>query len=281
MAGLCALSLVLVLASAPQAPVPQIVLPAPGETQEIVLLDGTRALGQVQAVSEDVVTFRTTVGATIEVARSQVATVAVVAGRVVDGTFWPADPNTTRLLFGPTARALKRGDSYLAVYEISLPFVQVGLTDRISIGAGTLPYFGEGTPHPFWVTPKVQVFAGSKTAVAVGVLHFVNFGDYSAGIGYGVLTHGTAESAVTVGLGYGYVAGEGHGGAPMVMVGGEHRVARRVKLVTENYAFRGGGIMSAGVRLLGERMSVDFGLMAPLSAETFIVVPLVNFVWTF
>ena len=39
--------------------------------------------------------------------------------------------------------------------------------------------------------------------------------------------------------------------------------------------------MSAGVRLLGERMSVDFGLMAPLSAETFIVVPLVNFVWTF
>ena len=91
---------------------------------------------------EDVVAFRTTVGSDLEVARSQVATVGVVAGRVVKGTFWPADPNTTRLLFGPTARALKRGDSYLAVSQVSLPFVQVGLTDRISVGAGTLPYFG-------------------------------------------------------------------------------------------------------------------------------------------
>ena len=49
----------------------------------------------------------------------------------------------------------------------------------------------------------------------------------------------------------------------------------------ENYAFRSGGLMSAGVRLLGERMSVDFGLVSPLNADSFIAFPLVNFVWMF
>jgi hypothetical protein len=39
--------------------------------------------------------------------------------------------------------------------------------------------------------------------------------------------------------------------------------------------------MSAGVRLLGERMSVDFGLVSPLNADSFIAFPLVNFVWMF
>ena len=53
------------------------------------------------------------------------------------------------------------------------------------------------------------MFAGTKTAVAVGALHFVNFGDYNRGDWLRRLTHGTADSAVTVGLGYGYVAGEG------------------------------------------------------------------------
>lgn len=281
MAVLSALSFVLALASTPQGRAPLIVIPAPGETQEIVLVDGTRALGQVEGLSEDVIDFRTTAGAVLHVARSQIVTLTVVAGRVVHGEFWPADPNPTRLLFGPTARALKRGDSYLAVYEVSLPFVQVGLTDRISIGAGTLPYLGEGTSHPFWITPKVQVFAEGKTAVAVGALHFVNVGDQNLGIGYGVVTHGTPESAVTVGFGYGYVTGEDRGGAPMVMVGGEHRVARRLKVITENYVFRRGGLLSGGVRFLGERMSVDFGLVAPLDVDTFIAFPLVNFVWAF
>ena len=283
MSSLGAFSLVLALASTPQGTGagPVIVVPAAGETQEIVLVDGARALGRVEGFSENGVTFRTTVGAVLEVGRSQVATLRVVAGRVVNGTFWPADPNTTRLLFGPTARALKRGESYLAVYEISLPFVQVGLTDRISVGAGTLPYFGEGTTHPFWITPKVQLFAGTKTAVAVGALHFANIDDRSLGIGYGVVTHGTGDSAVTVGLGYGYVAGEDRGDAPMIMVGGERRVGRRVKLITENYAFRSGGLVSAGVRLLGERMSVDFGLVSPLNVDSFIAFPIVNFVWMF
>ena len=65
------------------------------------------------------------------------------------------------------------------------------------------------------------------------------------------------------------------------MVGGEHRLTRRIKLVTENYAFEGGGIASAGVRFLGERLSVDLGLVSPLGIDEFVAFPIINFVFKF
>jgi energy-converting hydrogenase Eha subunit B len=65
------------------------------------------------------------------------------------------------------------------------------------------------------------------------------------------------------------------------MVGGEHRVSRRIKLVTENYVFPDGGLVSGGVRFLGERLSVDLGLVSPVGAGGFVAVPMVNFVWKF
>lgn len=69
---------------------------------------------------------------------------------------------------------------------------------------------------------------------------------------------------------------------PVVMVGGEHRVSRRITLVTENYAFKGGGFASGGVRFFGEKLSADFGLVVPLfSDEDFILVPMINIVRKF
>jgi len=68
---------------------------------------------------------------------ADIVSVHPVDGVVVGGEFRRADPNPTRLFFGPTARALKQGAAYVGVYEILLPFVQIGITDRISVGAGT------------------------------------------------------------------------------------------------------------------------------------------------
>ncbi len=56
---------------------------------------------------------------------------------------------------------------------------------------------------------------------------------------------------------------------------------RGLKLVTENYVFEGGGIISAGVRFMGRRLSADLGLATPLGADEFFVFPMVNFVWAF
>jgi hypothetical protein len=261
---------------------PAIVVAAPTATQELVLRDGTRAIGRVERVDGAHITFRTTSGAAVKVNQADVVSVRPVTGRVVNGEFLPADPNPTRLFFAPTGRSLRQGEGYVGVYEIMLPFVQVGLTDRISVGAGTPLFFGGGTEHPFWVTPKVQVFNGTSTQAAVGVLHFMNVGHGNLGIAYSVVTHGSADSAVTAGVGYAYDRTyDDHSGAGVVMIGGEHRVSRGVKLVTENYIWRGGGIVVGGVRWLGENLSADFGLAAPIGAGEVIVFPMVNVVWRF
>ena len=259
---------------------PAITVPAPDVIQEIALRDGTRAFGRVERVAEGRVVFRTLAGATIDIAVADVLQVTVASGRMVGREFWRADPNPTRLFFGPTGRALERGDAYLGVYEVFIPFVQVGLTDRISLGAGTPLVFGGGGNRPFWLTPKVTLLARPRTQVAAGAMHMMNIDGDSLGVVYGVVTQGSRDSAITVGAGYAYARYEDNG-APVAMVGAEHRVHRHVKLVTENYVFEEGGIMSAGVRFMGQRLSADLGLATPLGIDEFFVFPMINFVWTF
>jgi hypothetical protein len=261
---------------------PQVVVTPAGVTDELVLRDGTRAYGRVERIDGASVTFKTTAGATIEVNAADIVSLRPAAGRIVDGEFRRADPNPTRLFFGPTARSLKRGEGYVGVYEIVLPFVQVGITDRVSVGAGTPLIFGGGSEHPFWITPKVQVFEREQTQASVGVMHFLNVGDGALGIAYVVATRGTADSAATVGVGYAYNRSyDNSDGVAVVMVGGEHRVRRGMKVITENYVFNGGGIVTGGVRWLGERFSADLALVVPFDGSSVIGFPLVNVVYSF
>jgi hypothetical protein len=252
-----------------------------GITQELVLKDGSRGYGRVERVVDGVVFFRTASGAVIEVASAEVVAIRRADGTMRDGEFWRADPNATRLFFAPTGRSLRRAEGYFGVYEVMLPFVQVGITDRISFGAGTPLFFGDGSAHPFWITPKAQIVSGPNVSVAVGVMHFLNVSDGSLGIAYTVLTHGSADSAWTGGLGWGYERGEQSGGSAVGMIGGEHRVGRRVKLVTENYMWSGGGLAMGGVRWFGDRLAADLGMVMPLGEDVTFVFPMVNFVWKF
>lgn len=267
--------------SAAQTVAPAVAVAAPGELQELVLRDGTRAIGRVEKVDNGRVTFRTESGATLEVAIAQVMSAEVVHGQVVSGSYWPEDSNPTRLFFAPTGRTLKRGDAYFGLYEIYMPFVQYGVTDRFSIGGGTLLFVGGGA-HPVWFTPKLQLVSAPTTQASIGVMHFLNIDNASLGVAYAAVTKGTTDSAATVGLGWAYARSDGHnGGSAVLMVGGEHRLSRRVKFVTENYFFDGHGLLSGGVRMMGERLSADVGLFTPLDADTFIALPMVNFVWKF
>jgi hypothetical protein len=268
--------------AAPQPFVPQIVVTPAGVTDELVLRDGTRAYGKVERVDGPMVTFKTTAGAAIQVAAAEIVSIRPVTGRIVAGEFRRADPNPTRLFFGPTARSLKQGEGYAGVYEILLPFVQIGITDRVSIGAGTPLIFGDGSAHPFWITPKVQLFEGASTQASVGVMHFLNVGDGTLGIAYLVGTRGSADSAITGGIGYAYDRSyDTTNGAAVVMIGGEHRVRRGMKVMTENYVFNGGTILTGGVRWLGEHFSADLALVVPTDGSFAVAFPLVNVVYSF
>ena len=248
---------------------------------EVVLRDGSRLYGTIEREEADDIVFRTQAGAIVTARRSDIDSMKKVTGSLANGEFRPPDPNTTRLFFAPTGRSLPRGQTYLGVYEFLMPFVQVGVTDRFSIGGGTPLMFGfdEGE-RPFWVTPKVQILATSSTDVAVGVLHVFNAGGDGGGVAYAVGTSGSARGSVTIGGGLAY--GNDGGRAGLVMVGGERQVRRNLKVMTENYVWKGGdGVLSAGVRFFGERLSADLAVGFPVGANEFFAFPIVNFVYQF
>ena len=248
---------------------------------ELVLRDGSRLYGALERDDPDGIVFKTQAGAIVTVKRTDIETLKQVTGSLAAGEFMPPDPNATRLFFGPTGRSLPRGQVYLGVYEFLMPFVQVGVTDRFSIGGGTPLVFGfDSDDQPFWITPKLQILKTSSTGVSVGVFHaFTGSGD-GGGVAYAVSTSGNASGSFTIGGGMGY--GTDGGRAGVVMVGGERQVRRNLKVMTENYIWKGkDGIASAGVRFFGERLSADLALAVPIGSNEIFVFPIVNFVYVF
>jgi len=287
MVGLLVATVLVTLSASPQtgpgpaSPTPTVEVAAPGDYQLLRLKDGTSATGRVEAADERRFTFRTLTNTVLDVEMGEVLSVTPLNGRVVNGEFWPADSNPTRLFFAPTGRSLEKGEASFGVYQLLMPFVQYGVTDRLSIGGGAPLMIGAGD-LPVWFTPKFRVANSRSADLSIGVLHVVNMGDDSVGIAYAVATRGTTDAAFTGGAGYAYSSGDpDRAGAPVVMVGGEKRISRRLKFVTENYWFSGAGLVSGGVRFLGERLSADIAMVTPLGyAESgFIAFPMVNFVW--
>ena len=261
-------------------PVAQESRPGTQEVFELVLRDGSRVFGTVERETDAEVVFRTSTGSTLTARKADVASLRRVKGRVSNGEFMRSDEHRSRLFFAPTARSLQRGQVSVGVFEFLMPFVQVGVTDRLSIGGGTPLVFGIGEgDRPFWLTPKLQVYNGAAAQAAVGVLHFFDLDGHSAGIGYAVSTFGSADNALTAGAGLAY-GGDDRGG--IVMIGGERRVRRNLKLITENYLWKGGnGFVSGGVRFIGERLSADLALAVPIGMGEVIAFPVVNFVYVF
>jgi hypothetical protein len=282
---ICSLAFVIVLSSAlPARAVAQ--EPPAGAMQpitlfELVLKDGSRMFGNVEQETASELVFKTHAGATLTVRRDEIASLKRISGTIRDGEFLPPDPNMTRLFFAPTGRSLKQGQVYLGIYEFIAPFVQVGVTNRFSLGGGTPLIFGvEDWDRPFWITPKLQVYDGRDTQVAVGVLHAFDSDNEGGGIAYTVVSHGNDVRSITVGGGFAYDNGGGRAG--LLMVGGEGRIARRVKAITENYIWEGGhGIASFGLRFFGERLSADLALCIPIGADDFFAFPMINFVYVF
>ncbi len=232
----------------------------------ITLRDGSTLIGRVTASQGDSVRLRTSVG-TVAFAVTDVTRATVIREQdIVDGQYWFASPNTTRLLFGPTGRMLKRGSGYFSDHMIFLPGVSVGVADRVSLGGGmsVIPGVSIGE-QLFYAMPKFGIVASPKLNVAAGAmvlrLGFDDDDQKTFGVGYVVSTFGGENGSVTAGLGYGFADGK-LADNPAFMLGGEKRVSNRISFVTENYLFPGGfegTLVSGGIRFLGEKISADVG----------------------
>jgi hypothetical protein len=263
---------------------------ATADTTRIYVLrtrDGSLFVGRLTRATMDSVYF-VSAGGPITVPRSAVVELRQLGrGAMRAGVYWPPNPADTRLFFAPTGRMLEKGEGYFSdTYIFFLNFVG-GLTSRVTFGGGFSIFpFGDFSSNIFYLTPKVGLVQRPSFNLAAGALIGVaGFGGFdtgdigSFGIVYGVGTSGSPDGSVSVGLGLGY-GGGGLGENPILMVGGEKRIARRVSMLSENYLVTGvedGVLVSYGLRFFGDRLSVDLAFINLPAFPIFPGVPYVAF----
>ncbi len=262
-------------------------IPGPDQTQIVTTHDGSSFVGRITEITEDEIVFQTDMG-DLRIAISKIRTVKEVpTSSMRGGTYWFPNPNATRLFFAPTAHMLGKGEGYFSDIYLFFPGFAYGLSDNVTIGGGVslIPAIGLDD-QIFYLTPKVGIKTSEDLRFALGAL-IVKLPDFNGqpivGIAYGTVTTGSADGGLTGGLGYGFVDGD-FADKPMVMVGGQLRMARRTSFVTENYIFPGldDPLITYGLRFFGEKLSVDLA-MINLVGENFFFpgIPYIDFVFVF
>jgi hypothetical protein len=257
------------------------------QVQVIKLRDGSSIVGRVIDVGADSVRFAAA-GGTLSIARLDIVEVREVAkASMRKGEVWPVSPNATRLFFAPTGRMLDRGEGYFNDTYLFFVSVQGGLSSRFNLGGGlsVLP-LDDFTDNVLFITPKIGVVATPKFNMAVGGLAgwvgaLADEGENSSfGILYAVGTAGSHDQSLTFGTGVAYAGGQ-FADRPVVLLGGESRLGRRVSFVTENYLIPNedvNGVISYGLRFFGEKISVDLAFWnAPGEDMFFPGIPYVAF----
>jgi hypothetical protein len=282
------IALALSLIAAPSLAQRQPVVLPPDDTSRVITLrltDGSELTGRVVARDDTSLTLVTIAGLRVNAPRRTIAGWRVERGRVSGGRLVRNDPNVSRLFFAPTGRTLARGSGYFADYYLFFPFVAAGLTDFVTVAAGASILPGISLKDQLvYVAPKIGLIQRENVALAVGALYVSvpgEGGDYAGG-GYAVATFGDEDQALTVLGGYPVANGQSTR-EPTFMLGAEQRVSSRAKLLMEIWKLSEVEQVVPsifGIRFFGSRLSVDFGLLYLIGAETegFPFFPWVDFV---
>lgn len=258
----------------------------PADTAVVVLelSDGSTVTGRVVATTDSSCTLVTAAGLTVAVPLRSLAGWRPGARRAAyDGRFGRPDPNRSRLFLAPTARTLPRGDGYVGDYYLFFPVVGYGILDRVMLSGGMSIIPGLNfSQQLLYLAPKVGLVQTPKFNLAAGALymrlHWTDLVDAWGGVAYGVATFGSEDAAVTAGLGWPFASG-GASRDPWVLLGAEQRVSKGIKLLIEGWKFPGSNEVPlvGGVRFIGERIAVDFGLLRLFGGGTTDVAPWLDF----
>ncbi len=259
----------------------------PVDTTAVVTLrlaDGSDLTGRVVQRDDSSLVVATPAGLVVTVPYRAVAGWQSRRGRLVGGQFRESDPNTTRLFFAPTGRTLPAGRSYFADYFLFFPFVATGATDWLTVAAG-MSILPGASSQLVYLAPKLGVARGPRLNASIGGIYATVPGEEgSVGAGYGALTVGDEDAAVTVVAGYAFTNGE-RSEEPGFVFGGEQRLGAGTKGLIEAWKLPGVTEVPVifGLRLFSRTITVDFGLFRVLGTDTsgFPFIPWVDFVVSF
>jgi hypothetical protein len=244
--------------------------------------DGNTLVGTLVSETEEAVVLRTRSVGEVTLQRDDIERMgALDSARLQDdGTYWFPNPQSTRYFVAPNALGLPRGHGYYQNTWVLFNNLNYGVSNNLSIGAGTVPLFlfGAGI-MPIWALPKVSASVpGTSVHLATGAVvgGVVGGGSsLSAGLLYGAATVGTRNHNATLGVGYGYADGD-LSRTPVINVSAMTRLTQTVYLLSESYIVPSArsGVLSFGVRWAPESFAVDFGLFRFLSPDADSVIAL-------
>jgi hypothetical protein len=246
--------------------------------------DGNDFMGTIIEQDATMIKLKTEKLGIITIRKIDIKSMGVVSGtRKEDGQYWLNNPQSTRYFWQPNGYGLKKGEGYYQNVWIFGNQVSAGVTDHFSVGVGLVPLFlFGGAPTPIWITPKVSIpIKKDRFNLGLGVLAGTVIGDIgiddgnaSFGIAYGSATLGSRDKNLSIGVGYGYSDGS-WASQPIITVSFLNRISDKGYIVSENYIFPDGSLISIGGRRLIKRVSIDFGLFVPVAQgmDSFIGIP--------
>jgi hypothetical protein len=186
------------------------------------------------------------------------------------------DGNLNRVIIFPTARAMKSWQGYVQLNELFFPFAAVGIGNFLTIGGG-ISLLPGAQEQILYFSPKITALQFEFISIAGGVFYLtstsfsgekVGFPD-GFGVTYVMGTFGDKDKSITLGLGWG-LRGEFYNNKPLLIVGGELKIGRNIKLITESWIppeskyFLG----MIGFRVIGKHISGDAVIMRPFGPNT-------------
>lgn len=275
-------------------------LPESGNVQILYTDEGSSFIGRIVEIGTESVRFQTSFGE-ITMGISQIKRIREVPENSIrNGKYWFPNPNSSRLILGPTGRPQGKGRGYASDYMLFFPYASYGITDNLSIAGGVtlIPGLGIGGQE-FLFMPKIGFNLTDNLALSAGVIGLWGVGEYglpNITLAYSAGTFGNPNASITAGIGYGVYGESGYYSgrdvcamqSPAFMLGADFRLWRGVSFVTENYyvpdldQIVG---LSYGFRFFGERFSVDVVFLnmagSGMFAEIFPGIPFIDVTYNF
>jgi len=175
------------------------------------------------------------------------------------------DANTSRLLVSPTARSLPADNGYINLAEIVFPNFGYGFSDEFMVRGGFTPFTISGHILYFGLA-SLQVAQYGDLDISGGIVLTDITGAARSWettlYGFGIVSYGNDVAAIHAGFGGGY-SGMRESSSAVFMIGGEWKIARTTKLITENWLISetGSSAYSLGVRIFGKTLTGELGGM--------------------
>lgn len=264
---------------------------------QITLNDGSMVSGKLLSITDTEVVIESGSMGEVRLQKANIKSMTeVLAINDKKTGIWFENPNPSKYLLGSSAIPMEKKTGYYQNTWIFFNSISYAFTNNISVSGGfeifSLMAGGDGV-YAFYINPKAS-FKVANNFYAGGTILYANTIKTAADFGglatfNGFATYGNKNNNITGGLGWGWADGD-FSSKPLITISGMARVSRRIALVSENWIIPevgdGGnyyGILSYGIRFLGEKTSIDLAFInnPDIASEIVIGIPWLDFVINF